>query len=329
MVNYYTLTYTTKITAHNERIAKLYHIRQYNSQSVIIGSSRGKYGYNPDNKLFPKHTYNLSCNGLLIGEAELLLKELLKKKNIKQIFLTIDFFMFCNPEKIDRDLQYSVNSPFAFAGQLLSIDFFRKAIKKQKIRKSVYIDHANGFSGSAPISCFNTEQTYKESYRGKHYEYKTLDILGEIISQCHSHNIDLKIIINPSSILLWESLDCYNLYPTWEEWKRSIVKVNDEVSFNIHKPAFPMYDFAVYHPLTLEYKPIVGEKYLRYHMNPSHLSSRLGDIVISRVLGSSKYFNDFGKQINPSNIDQHILQQRALRKKVSSEVPEILNLLRK
>ena len=146
-VNFYTLRYTTKLIDRNDRVAKLHYINKLLPRSVILGTSRGKYGYDPDNGIFPKGTYNLSVNDMKIGEAHLFIEHLSKQKNLKHIFLALDYIMFCNPERVDQQLRRIVSSKIAEFGQLLSIDILRESLrKKKKKRKFSSIHCENGFS---------------------------------------------------------------------------------------------------------------------------------------------------------------------------------------
>jgi len=65
-------------------------------------------------------------------------------------------------------------------------------------------------------------------------------------------------------------------------------------------------DFAVYYDgITNEKIPTEPNKMMKYYRESSHYTVALGNIVLNRLIGKSKY-QDFGVELNLDNIDQHL-----------------------
>lgn len=156
-------------------------------------------------------------------------------------------------------------------------------------------------------------ESFKNSKSGG-YVYKnskesTIGDFMEILEICYRNNVDLKMVINPSHIRMWEGLDYYIGYDTWLKWKKDVVKANEETAKKLGKQPFAIYDFAIYNKFTSESVPNGESAKMNYYWDASHFKKELGDMVLDEIRGIKKYSN-FGVKIDGSNIDDHLQNLR-------------------
>lgn len=155
---------------------------------------------------------------------------------------------------------------------------------------------------------YPTDYTYKDTKK------KSFPDFEEILKLCYENNIELEIIFGPSHIRQWEALDYYLGYEKWLQWKKDVVISVNKIAKQYNKQQFRIMDFSVYHPLTAEKVPTDKNTKMKYHWEASHYKNELGIIVLNRLLDKSKY-KDFGVELNLTNIDEHLKEQKINRPK--------------
>ena len=155
---------------------------------------------------------------------------------------------------------------------------------------------------------------YPTNYTYKDTKEKSFPHFEKIIELCYKNNIVLDIIFRPSHIRQWEALDYYLGYNKWLQWKKDVVISVNKIAKKYDKKQFRIMDFSVYHPLTAEKVPTDKNTQMKYHWEASHYKHELGLIVLDRLVGRS-FYKDFGIELNLTNIDNHLKQQKIKRPK--------------
>lgn len=300
-------------------------------KSIIIGTSRSLIGYDPSNNFFLKPSYNFSLEGTTIYELKRNLQWAIQQGNLKQVLFGLDYTAFSgNKTKIGvsdfEDYFKKYNYLKTLFGYDALYDDFNVIFQRQKF---YYI---SGFKEPESLSrifqieykshkaaFLHTEiESFKNSKSGG-YVYKnskesTIGDFMEILEICYRNNVDLKMVINPSHIRMWEGLDYYIGYDTWLKWKKDVVKANEETAKKLGKQPFAIYDFAIYNKFTSESVPNDESAKMNYYWDASHFKKELGDMVLDEISGIKKHSN-FGVKIDGYNIDDHLQNLRNDRAK--------------
>jgi len=76
------------------RLIKAIKIRQIKPASIILGTSRADFGYNPNHPYFIQPAYNSAIPYQSMYESKLYFKESLKQGKLKKVLLVLDYFPF-------------------------------------------------------------------------------------------------------------------------------------------------------------------------------------------------------------------------------------------
>ena len=313
------------------RLFKVLKTKEIKPSSIVLGTSRAEHGISPDHDYFIKPSYNLAVPGSTIYEAKLNLLLALKQGGLKKVLLVADFIMF-NTKTMMRthDFESYFNESDSIYKYLFSIDVLRDSLDTIKGSDKYYaIFLENGQretthfqktidegGGHFSVMDYKKSNYYKQHPAGYLYgdtKRNSFDDFEEILRLCYENNIDLDIVFGPNHIWQWEALDAQLGYEKWLTWKKDVVLSVDKVANEYHRDQHRVFDFSVYHDLTSETVPLNKDEAMRYHWESSHYKSKLGDIVLGRLNGVNVY-NDFGYELNKTNIISHMQRQRDNRK---------------
>ena len=152
----------------------------------------------------------------------------------------------------------------------------------------------------------------------------------QFITFAHENAIDLRIAIGPSHARMFETLAVKGLWSTFENWKRQLVALNEEVASDTGKPPFPLWDFSGYNHYTTEQVPALDDREtkMNWYWETSHYKKEVGDLVLDLVLDHQEpgraVHPDFGVLLTFENIEQHLQQIRIDRQKWQVFFPEDL-----
>ena len=184
----------------------------------------------------------------------------------------------------------------------------------QDSEKSYHLAHARRRSTACPVSGEGALAHYRH-----------------ILRLAHQKHIDLRLLISPSHARQWETLYVAGLWTDWEEWKRDLVRINDEEAHRVGKAAFALWDFSGYSVYTTEPFPRLGDvqTVMRWYWESSHYKKELGDLVLNRVFRHSDHGADpdFGVRLDQRNAEAHLAAMRDAgwrwRLKFADDVAEI------
>lgn len=325
-------------------------VKEIKPVSILLGSSRAEYGYDPTHQYFLKPSYNLATAGSSMYENRLYLQWALKQGNLRKVLLVADYRMFINLTQKSKYFETNFDDKNIYS-LLFNIDVLKDSlgtIRKKKGNITKYLEngqleHTYNWQnivqdGGHLEKMRKDESTYYKDY-SKIYRYKdtqkdSFPDFEEIIKLCYENNIELDIVFGPSHIRQWEALNYYLGIDNWFQWKKDVVISVDEIAKKYNKEPFRIMDFSVYHLLTAESIPVDKNIQMKYHWEASHYKNELGLIVLDRLIANSES-KDFGVELNIKNIDQHLEQQKIDRykfintEKYKIEFEEYLNLSHK
>ncbi len=309
------------------RLSKVISLEKIKPKSVILGTSRAEFGFDPDHSYMTKPSYNLSVGGSSVYETRLYLEHAIRMGNLERVLLVADYIMFnSNLQKRVVDLEtyfgeknlnrflYSYKTTRSSFYTLLGANQKRYTLYRENGQREQ--DHNVGniqrFGGlnrklksmTNYFSGYDNNNQYRDSGRNSFDDYL------EILKLCYENNIDLVVVFGPNHVLQWESLDYYIGMDKWNNWKRSVVNITTKAAEDYNMQAYPVYDFSVYNEFTAEAIPDGRNELMRYHWEFTHYKSVLGDKVMDQISGES---SDFGVALTNSNIDSHLKEQSELR----------------
>lgn len=308
-----------KIKKHDKiRLVKAVQIKEKNIKSLILGTSRATYGYDPTHKYFEQPAYNAAIPGGTMYENLLYLKETLKGATLKNVLLVLDYRMFtATKQKRVNDFEsYFENDNLKFK-YLFSLTQLRDSISTIKDKPNnikIYLD--NGFreeniSLKRRKNQYNfmieDESTYYEGYSTDYLygdtQNSSFDDFRRFLALIKENDLNLTIIYGPSHIRLWEALDYYLDYDLWLKWKKDVVLEVDAQNKSINKK-ITIYDFSTYNEYTDEKIP-EENKEMKYFFDSNHYKKTLGNLVLD-YLNNDFTAENFGVEINIDNIDSHL-----------------------
>lgn len=141
--------------------------------------------------------------------------------------------------------------------------------------------------------------------------YASFRYLERILRLAGDHNVRLVLFIHPYHADYLEMLHEVGLWPSFEAWKRGLVKIVDTA--DAKRPgSVRLFDFSGYDALTTERTPPRGDRrsQMRWYWEPGHYKSALGDRMLARMLGGHE---EFGRLLTTATIDQDLADIRANR----------------
>jgi hypothetical protein len=117
----------------------------------------------------------------------------------------------------------------------------------------------------------------------------------------YSRHINTSIVIAPLHASLLIALRETNLWPTFQQWKKALVTINEEEAHKAGKPAFPVLDYAVINEYTSENLPLdKSTARLAWFNDSMHPSPAFGDLMLQEILGGALVY---GRAMNSATID--------------------------
>ena len=303
-------------------LSKASEINHIEAKRIFLGSSRVMSGLNAKYPGLenPDLTYNLGLPGVNIYQVMHYFNHALANQSqIKQVILGIDFFMF------NKNLENLENFDEARLGNnIVAKDVINNLLSIDTLQASITTFNANlnnqnkSNSQETKSSRFKRWLTNFLSYEGFYGKYELsqarLKNLQAIIDKCKQHNIEVIVFISPTHATQYEAIDIVGLSPSFEQWKRAVVKIT------------PVWDFSGYNSITTE---LINERMNNYIDN-SHYSPKVGNLVLNRILSlqTEKVPQDFGILITQDNVESHLNQIRLDREVWRKEHPEEVSLVK-
>lgn len=139
--------------------------------------------------------------------------------------------------------------------------------------------------------------------------------LSRFIAYCHERDIQLIMIIPPMHARLQE---VYRLTDDWERmenWKRGVVKLNEQLASAIDHSAYPIWDFSILTPMSTE--KIEKNVSSEWHFDASHFRPNYGALILRALFDDNPDATVDGLQLamrlDSGSVDhvlQHINQQQ-------------------
>ena len=320
--HFYTIQGFNLYSVKGENIERLtkpmnFIIHQRDAQSLMMGSSRVDYAFNPKTweTLTGRKTYNFGVTSTVVYEIRRYIEySAANDKNLNEIILCLDFFSFLDMP--DQDLVNII--PFKdekqFEDSLPSLANLQKVILSWNALKDSFDNFTQNYEQNYNFSCHDLNGKFSEEYIAYHFGENEQNFIGifetwnklfkfsdrsikmsvmqdfkKIIEFCAENNIKLYVCILPLYPLHYECFnECWDIYEDWKVQLTSIV---------------PIYDFTCFD------ENIINRESF---WDTSHCKLIIGDKILNSIYSGNL---EFGELITPENVKSHnekIARQREI-----------------
>jgi hypothetical protein len=366
--------------ANHLRMIKAHAVRLKRPQSVLLGTSRAEFGLDPDHPALTadgSQSYNLGIVGANMYETMRYLQHAHAAGPLVRAVLALDLFAFNIFWKNSKDFSEerllvtaSGKQTSGFGGETLSVlasfDTLRasvRTIQKQEKALEARVYLPNGMAdpnhliqmmqkdGGQRAGFLKSENGFLEMVYLPDDKYihrfsdplsgrSTFDYFRNIVTFCRAEGIDLRLFISPAHARQWEILAAAGLWPHWEDWKRKLVSILDDLGKNRpDHPAPHLWDFSGYNSVTTEDVPQADDasSLMRGYLESSHYNAKVGNMVLDTIFGrpsaGEAKLGDFGTILTPENIEEHLAairtDRQAYRATHNNDLNDIAELSRK
>jgi hypothetical protein len=335
------------ILVMNERVFKTVALAHTQSDVLLLGTSRTDAGIGRNNAEFKnKRVLNLATYGQPIRESRRLMEMAIKRGKPKIVLLGLDFFAFNAfflPPADFVEENYDTFRPYSLLLSVSTLDDSIKAIRL-KVPSEADCCFADGFR--TPYRLSRLAGKYRQNFMRNEWHYlleqytpeptcrfsfdgngpeSTLDEFRQIVELAGRYHIDLRLFISPAHARQWETLAVAGLWGQWEDWKRQLVRINEEETYK-SRAAFPLWDFSGYGEISTESVPRVGEsrQIMHWYIDSTHYTPELGEHIVQQIFRSKgrREQENWGVMLNSINLDAHMEHLRLARMRYRATHPE-------
>lgn len=339
------LNYSKPMIEENMRTWKAYKLDN-KPEVIFLGTSRTHVGLDPSNLNFVgKEVFNSSLYTGLPYEYEYYFDKALLGGRLKNIILGLDFFAFYHKMLYQDDFRKDDFDNIGKYKYLLSFDILLKTFQTIKKQSSIprFLDNGMGNALAYEQDVYNlgghgelfrqaaknyVNKAYSEKKELNMQQYEHLRAFEKILKKAYKNDINIILFISPSHARQWEALDVAVGIDKFDQWKRTLLLINEQVAADFSKKPFNFWDFSGYHNLTTEKPPPIGDTkaQMKYYWDASHYKKELGDIMLDRIFDTNfsngNFYSDFGVLLDINNINEHLNRQQLERQQWLEKYPE-------
>lgn len=340
-----------------QRIFEIGRVRNVAPEILILGTSREDDSIDPNHPAFlGKRAFNAAISSQPYRETRLILDMLIKEQHAPKIVVAGLLFEIANTQtKLPGDFS---DENFQ-ANQRWKLLF-----NTYTVMDSLRTVRANLFGGHIPQEEANWQKNgylypsdYKINKNGhrisfteneKHYlrdnhwpeptcgyelfdsktGHSNIEEMRFFVASIYQANIEAHLFIGPSHARQWETIAASGLWTQFEDWKRQLVRINEEEAKKAGKSPISLWDFSGYSSVTSEAVPSKGDSIARmlHYFESSHYTPAAGNLVLDRMFDyhapNRKVPDDFGVRITSVNFETHLAQIRADRERYRRTHPD-------
>jgi hypothetical protein len=308
------------------RTAKAELLRHFDGETVLIGSSRVRIGYNTDSPLFEgTPACNMGLDAMSCEEMLTTLELAVERPKVHRILLFLDFRMFNrDPDPTRADYLMSRFNPQRsmldyHCDLLLNAHSFKNSCKNLKayLQKSPATHSASGYPYPEYLEFQGHTVTHladktleelagdRSFFRRFEYSRDRLKAVRTFIHRCEERKIELTLAINPVHATLTDALWPLGLWDQYQNWTRDLVTLVERETGG----QGTLWDFTAFNSYTDE--PLFGldrTAKADWYWEPSHFKSELGEVVLARMLDASSADPNFGVKLTSASVETHLMR---------------------
>jgi hypothetical protein len=283
---------------------------------------------------------------------------------LQKIILVLDFFSFNSWQDNDGNIDDYVNityegepQPLAHLREAISsvasMDALMASIETLRNQNmsdvsSIYLRNGFRYKGGNTIQhrrpYFNRCRRFIQNvyfprprriygFFNHELDRSSFTYLNDLLALTHENQIAMKIAIAPPHAYLLETIEQAGLWRKYEDWKRALVTINQNKAASYGVEPYDLWDFSGYNSVTTQSVPDqpTPDSDDFFYFESSHFKPSVGSWMMERLFSDnsrnalvSGVPDDFGVQLSPASIEQHLESirdaQAAYRRSHSQEV---------
>jgi len=151
----------------------------------------------------------------------------------------------------------------------------------------------------------------------------TFSTFNNFISLAQRSKISVELIIPPTHARMFEILFSMNRWSDYEEWKRKIVSINEQVAAEQNSTPLTIWDFTSYNNITTETVPPFSEKQarMRWFDDDVHVHPEFGKLMLDEMTNYTGD-NEFITKLTSMSVENQLANLRAGHKKYVQQHPK-------
>lgn len=311
----------------DSRTARAEMIGRFEGETVLIGSSRTRVGYDGSLACVSGGpACNLGIDGTHLRELVHVVECTVRNARVRKIVLSVDLHLCATVWQPNADFQCSrfnpERSPLEHWGDLLwngrTLEASLRAVRRQFSPRPLQHD-AYGFAYGAATRFRDAPQSVRSAATLQQFcgpggllahqaaSSESCKYLQRIMDVCRQADVELTLVIDPVHCLLLEGMRASNRWEAYRQWKSSLVTQAAAAGVTV-------WDFTGYDRYTTEPMLELEADEAVWFWEPSHMRRELGNRVLQRLFADPAADPEFGEQLTPSRLERHFerLEQQRL-----------------
>jgi hypothetical protein len=335
--------YKTKYKSYS-RVAKPLQIERNHYRRLAIGSSRTEIGipiYGTAWDRWGEPGFNAALNGANVDTLYAILHHAVQVSDLQDVLIGLDFGMFNGMqtqgfeyeelladgpgllEKIQRHLKAIGLTLFSPATTAASVKTLRHQSEmdhqyletgQQNNEREIKKNAAMGYRGRFEHFENASVRTYWTPCRDNGFRYvngrghDAMAVFRNMLLLAKGKSFSIQLFISPVHARLLETLSAAGLWPAFEQWKRDVTAVVDDVRAQTGID-IQLWDFSGYHRFAVEPLPEKG-RFMKYYLDGSHYTDAVGKIILNTIYGDLPPEGSFGVRLTPDTVEAHLQEIR-------------------
>lgn len=371
LVNPFDIFNTVKIAGFNknkpesdrrQRLSKAYIIEKECPENLIMGNSRA-LAISAHYDAWPgKSTYNYALSSANMYETYRYFQHASASCDIKTVLLSLDVLMFekgagapsqfkeerlsvtkygeKTTNRIKSYLQDSIPALISLTAFKASIRTLRKQktmIEKTFDCSSAQKNHQRIINKGGHHEFINEENRglFKllSNINDTHHMRLSLNFYTQFLRRAYDNNIRLILFIPPSHATLYETIYASGYMNKFIQWKKNVVKINEDMSHALNTKAHEFFDFSGYNSITKEEIPLKAQREtgMKWFWEAIHFKEELGYHILDRIFNHKRNDcptpHDFGVKISMKNIATYEeIQKKSRQEYVQTHIELVSNI---
>lgn len=297
------------------RTARAELLRRFTGETVLIGTSRTRVGYDGSHPAVPGGpALNVGLDGTHLTELALVVEHALANPHVRRIVLSLDWHLCAADWRPNADFECSRFNPqrsgFEQRCDLLwngrTLEASLRAIRRAARAEPRQHDPL-GFAAHAELRFERATQAVRTRAALEQFSRPanaagtrlpratTRTQLLQLLQACRTQDVDVTIVIDPVHSLWLEGLRRHGGWEAYCDWKHDVVTVAEAAGV-------PVWDFTACGRYTTE--PLLSDDAdeSQWFWEPSHMRSALGNRVLERLFGAADADPGFGVRLTRQSL---------------------------
>jgi len=335
------------------RVAKPIQIEQNHYQRLALGSSRTEIGipiYGTAWDRLGGPGFNAALNGANVDTLYAVLHHAVQVSDLQDVLIGLDFGMFNGMQtqgfeyeelmadgpglldKLRRHLKAFGLTLFSPATTAASVKTLRhqgemdhkyhdtgQQNNEREIKKNASLGYRTRFEHFENASLLSYWTPCRDN--GFRYDnghgHDAMAVFRSMLMLTQEKPFSIQLFISPVHARLLETLSAGGLWPAFEQWKRDVLAVIEEVRTQTGAD-IQLWDFSGYHHFAVEPLPEPGQ-FMTYYLDGSHYTDAVGGVLLNTIYGDAKPDASFGVLLTPQTIEDHLQEIRSEQKTYRQE----------